>query len=129
MHHQFFERSGRVDGGGDAPRRPDPPKPLAPRSRRRNRERADAEYERGVRREVQQAPGHADDGRPHPRQRAPQTRVDPHRAARAQIVDEHVRDVLTFPQSRVPVLQDKICLLYTSPSPRDATLSRMPSSA
>ena len=92
MHHQFFERSGRVDGGGDAPRRPDPPKPLAPRSRRRNRERADAEYERGVRREVQQAPGHADDGRPHPRQRAPQTRVDPHRAARAQIVDEHVRD-------------------------------------
>ena len=26
-------------------------------------------------------------------------------------------------------LQDKNCLLYTSPSPRDATLSRMPSSA
>ena len=26
-------------------------------------------------------------------------------------------------------LQKKICLLYTSPSPRDATLSRMPSSA
>ena len=25
--------------------------------------------------------------------------------------------------------QDGICLLYTSPSPRDATLSRMPSSA
>ena len=25
--------------------------------------------------------------------------------------------------------QAKICLLYTSPSPRDATLSRMPSSA
>ena len=24
---------------------------------------------------------------------------------------------------------DKVCLLYTSPSPRDATLSRMPSSA
>ena len=24
---------------------------------------------------------------------------------------------------------DKFCLLYTSPSPRDATLSRMPSSA
>ena len=38
-------------------------------------------------------------------------------------VDELIRD-----------LQDKIkrflpCLLYTSPSPRDATLSRMPSSA
>ena len=26
-------------------------------------------------------------------------------------------------------LQDRVCLLYTSPSPRDATLSRMPSSA
>ena len=25
--------------------------------------------------------------------------------------------------------EDKDCLLYTSPSPRDATLSRMPSSA
>ena len=25
--------------------------------------------------------------------------------------------------------EDWICLLYTSPSPRDATLSRMPSSA
>ena len=28
-----------------------------------------------------------------------------------------------------PVLGIKVCLLYTSPSPRDATLSRMPSSA
>ena len=29
-----------------------------------------------------------------------------------------------------PILQkNKSCLLYTSPSPRDATLSRMPSSA
>ena len=27
------------------------------------------------------------------------------------------------------ILLDRICLLYTSPSPRDATLSRMPSSA
>ena len=26
-------------------------------------------------------------------------------------------------------IMDRICLLYTSPSPRDATLSRMPSSA
>ena len=32
---------------------------------------------------------------------------------------------LTLPQ----MLRDKGCLLYTSPSPRDATLSRMPSSA
>ena len=28
-----------------------------------------------------------------------------------------------------PAITDTICLLYTSPSPRDATLSRMPSSA
>ena len=28
-----------------------------------------------------------------------------------------------------PVAKPKTCLLYTSPSPRDATLSRMPSSA
>ena len=30
---------------------------------------------------------------------------------------------------RSPAVQEFICLLYTSPSPRDATLSRMPSSA
>ena len=29
----------------------------------------------------------------------------------------------------MPILQQDFCLLYTSPSPRDATLSRMPSSA
>ena len=29
----------------------------------------------------------------------------------------------------VQVVWDDTCLLYTSPSPRDATLSRMPSSA
>ena len=29
----------------------------------------------------------------------------------------------------VTLNQSKVCLLYTSPSPRDATLSRMPSSA
>ena len=29
----------------------------------------------------------------------------------------------------IGVREDEICLLYTSPSPRDATLSRMPSSA
>ena len=28
-----------------------------------------------------------------------------------------------------PLIQYAVCLLYTSPSPRDATLSRMPSSA
>ena len=30
---------------------------------------------------------------------------------------------------KLPEVQPYICLLYTSPSPRDATLSRMPSSA
>ena len=29
----------------------------------------------------------------------------------------------------IPAMRDRACLLYTSPSPRDATLSRMPSSA
>ena len=27
------------------------------------------------------------------------------------------------------IVEENVCLLYTSPSPRDATLSRMPSSA
>ena len=31
--------------------------------------------------------------------------------------------------SNAPVLEDYACLLYTSPSPRDRTRSRMPSSA
>ena len=29
----------------------------------------------------------------------------------------------------INMLKNEVCLLYTSPSPRDATLSRMPSSA
>ena len=33
------------------------------------------------------------------------------------------------PTLYVALVQDTSCLLYTSPSPRDATLSRMPSSA
>ena len=35
----------------------------------------------------------------------------------------------TFSESEIKAAQDYDCLLYTSPSPRDATLSRMPSSA
>ena len=36
-----------------------------------------------------------------------------------------------FPEKNITVIEspDYPCLLYTSPSPRDATLSRMPSSA
>ena len=37
-------------------------------------------------------------------------------------------DVDPLPKSRKPD-EILVCLLYTSPSPRDATLSRMPSSA
>ena len=33
------------------------------------------------------------------------------------------------PQKMAEVLRDYVCLLYTSPSPRDRTRSRMPSSA
>ena len=36
---------------------------------------------------------------------------------------------LTDPSGNPVVVTDDSCLLYTSPSPRDATLSRMPSSA
>ena len=37
--------------------------------------------------------------------------------------------VATLPEFRALIPTEKPCLLYTSPSPRDATLSRMPSSA
>ena len=38
-------------------------------------------------------------------------------------------DKLNYDESFILSADYKICLLYTSPSPRDATLSRMPSSA
>ena len=41
----------------------------------------------------------------------------------------HVAEVFTGSPGKYVSLKDTICLLYTSPSPRDATLSRMPSSA
>ena len=34
-----------------------------------------------------------------------------------------------FPGGKIEIDESSDCLLYTSPSPRDATLSRMPSSA
>ena len=48
--------------------------------------------------------------------------------------DDDVSEVFVCPGNAGTDLEDKltnitICLLYTSPSPRDATLSRMPSSA
>ena len=38
-------------------------------------------------------------------------------------------DVIKYDDEGGEVRQPDACLLYTSPSPRDATLSRMPSSA
>ena len=38
-------------------------------------------------------------------------------------------DLVIYLQAPVEVLLERICLLYTSPSPRDGLLSRMPSSA
>ena len=50
--------------------------------------------------------------------------------------DIHVGKEATFARAGIPVpggiseqTLNTLCLLYTSPSPRDATLSRMPSSA
>ena len=42
-----------------------------------------------------------------------------------------VKEVVEFYIARIKKYNPKLnaCLLYTSPSPRDATLSRMPSSA
>ena len=45
---------------------------------------------------------------------------------------ENVEEVVVTANKKVQTAQEipmNICLLYTSPSPRDATLSRMPSSA
>ena len=41
----------------------------------------------------------------------------------------HFKEVINRPIKKVPTLRDMTCLLYTSPSPRDRTRSRMPSSA
>ena len=43
---------------------------------------------------------------------------------------EHpVQEINTTTDTRDYLAKSRHCLLYTSPSPRDATLSRMPSSA
>ena len=42
---------------------------------------------------------------------------------------DFVQDTFKDLRGRKPVTLREDCLLYTSPSPRDATLSRMPSSA
>ena len=53
--------------------------------------------------------------------------------AAALLIDGKLHDFFTEPGMKAPgaIFRVKVkhCLLYTSPSPRDATLSRMPSSA
>ena len=51
--------------------------------------------------------------------------ADPKPTAEPAVSRTSFIEQILSPQS----LQWMICLLYTSPSPRDATLSRMPSSA
>ena len=44
--------------------------------------------------------------------------------------NDHLTRLIKFSSYNLIVFKElEICLLYTSPSPRDATLSRMPSSA
>ena len=40
-----------------------------------------------------------------------------------------IRNLVSVLANKILILNDKICLLYTSPSPRDPKTSRMPSSA
>ena len=49
-----------------------------------------------------------------------------------ELDDKKKRQALYIPSNKDPVLKlgdNILCLLYTSPSPRDGLLSRMPSSA
>ena len=64
-------------------------------------------------------------------------------AKKAEILQEYRNDALTsiliwnfddsiisiLPPGDVPYKENEVCLLYTSPSPRDLSTSRMPSSA
>ena len=51
-------------------------------------------------------------------------RLDRHETGKLENIS-----ALCFPRRSIQHSQHNTCLLYTSPSPRDATLSRMPSSA
>ena len=50
-------------------------------------------------------------------------------SCKKEIVEEVIYDNIIYQIDTVPVYQSNTCLLYTSPSPRDRTRSRMPSSA
>ena len=55
--------------------------------------------------------------------------ADANRSPTATHRGEEADENLTLQKWKKNILNASICLLYTSPSPRDATLSRMPSSA
>ena len=61
-----------------------------------------------------------------PRVEAVQPYVRGKKYAAALAKDKHMESLKEFEPH---IVRSKYCLLYTSPSPRDATLSRMPSSA
>ena len=46
-----------------------------------------------------------------------------------EVIEEEKPKLSSDDEAWVKALEQDTCLLYTSPSPRDATLSRMPSSA
>ena len=57
-----------------------------------------------------------------------------HGLARLKMYCDRIRKKVINPNPKIKIKKisssiSQICLLYTSPSPRDATLSRMPSSA
>ena len=43
--------------------------------------------------------------------------------------EDHQNTIVSTLNAQLKIEDPEACLLYTSPSPRDATLSRMPSSA
>ena len=55
-------------------------------------------------------------------------RLESELKATSLVVDVKITDTKSDDHA-IAIEQNPLCLLYTSPSPRDATLSRMPSSA
>ena len=56
-------------------------------------------------------------------------RAEPEIRLRYQLASRRAHTDAEYSRKRAPKLRRKACLLYTSPSPRDGLLSRMPSSA
>ena len=56
-------------------------------------------------------------------------RIPKHLLEREDPVFEFNKEIIDNTSDLVVAYKPNTCLLYTSPSPRDATLSRMPSSA